>query len=435
MPASLRSVFQSLKVRNYRLLFTGQITKLVGVYMQFTAQDWLVLSLSHNSAAALGVVAALQYLPALLLTLYGGKLADRYDRRILLVIANAVLSALALVMGLLVVTHTVTLHWVFLMAVLMGAVQAIEMPVRNAFVAELVEPALLPNAIGLSSAAFNTGLVLGPALGGSAIALVGTGPVFLLNAPACLAALVAVLRMRPSQMYREDHTERPQARIRDGLRYVWRREDLIVPMVLIFVSELLAFQTSITVPVLAKNVFGVGAREFGLLTTALAIGGLSGALASSTRRTRPSVYVVLGSATMFGACEMAAAFGPTFWLTALLLVPTGFVTLYFIQVCNHRIQLGVDAQHRGRTVALYYLVLNGTTPMGSLLAGWISERYGPRTALWSGGLLAVLGAITILAWQLRHSGDRITIHFRPRPHVHLIQPPPTIPAGATAGGG
>ena len=426
-------MFQSLTIRNYRLLFTGQTTKLTGMYMQFTAQDWLVLSLTHNSPYALGIVAALQYVPVLLLMLYGGKLADQYDRRGLLIAANAGSSGLSLAMGLLVVTHSVTLHCVYLMAALMGMVNAIETPVRQSFFSELVRPALLPNAIALNALTFNTAWLLGPALAGGAIALVGTGPVFLLNVAMCFGPLVMLLRMRPSEMYSEGRTERPAARIRDGLRYVWRREDLVVPMVLVFVSELLG-QTGVTLPVLAKNVFGVGAAEFGLLTTALAIGGVAGALASGVRRTRPNVYVILGSVTTFGALQIAVAFGPTFWLTALLLVPSGFFSIFFIQACNQRVQLGVDAAHRGRTVASYYLVLIGTTPLGSLLTGWISERYGPRAGVWTGGALCVAAALSILAWQLRHSGDRIAVHLVPRPHIHVIeQPAACVTARAPAG--
>ncbi len=386
MRARLGTTFQSLKVRNYRLFTTGQITKLVGVWMQFTAQDWLVLSLSHNSPYALGVVSALQFLPVLLLTLYGGKLADRYDKRKLLVGANAVFSVLALAMGLLVATDTVTLHWVFLLAALMGTVNAIETPVRQSFVSELVDRPLLPNALSLSAATFNTARIVGPAVAGVAIALVGTGPVFLLNTLTYLGPLVATLRMRPAEMFRETHAERPEARIREGLRYVRQREDLIVPMVLIFVIGLLGFNFQLTLPVLAKNVFQVGPGQFGLLTTALAAGALAGALASSSRRSRPGVYTVIGSATAFGLLETLVGFGPSFWTTAILLLPTGFFMIFFAQACNQRIQLGVDAAHRGRVMALWVLVFLGTTPVGSLIMGWLSEQYGPRTGVWLGGV-------------------------------------------------
>jgi MFS family permease len=419
--ARLGKTFQSLKVRNYRLFTTGQITKLVGVWMQFTAQDWLVLSLSHNSPTALGVVSALQFLPVLLLTLYGGKLADRYDKRHILIVANAFFSGLALTMGLLVVTHTVTLHAVFVLAALMGTANAIETPVRQAFVSELVEKPLLPNALSLSAATFNTARIVGPAVAGGAIALVGTGPVFLLNVLTYLGPMFSALRMRPAEMYREAHTERPDASIREGLGYVRRREDLIIPMVMIFVIGLTGFNFQLTLPLLAKNVFEVGPGQFGLLTTALATGALGGALASSGRRSRPGVYVLIAAATAFGLLETVVGFGPSFWVTAALLLPTGFFMIFFAQACNQRIQLGVDAAHRGRVMSLWVLVFLGTTPVGSLLVGWLSERYGPRTGVWLGGVISFLAGASVLGWQLRRSGDRISLRLRPYPKFYVVE--------------
>jgi MFS family permease len=414
-------MFQSLKVRNYRLFTTGQITKLVGVWMQFTAQDWLVLSLSHNSPTALGVVSALQFLPVLLLTLYGGKLADRYDKRFILIYANAFFSVLALTMGLLVVTHTVTLHAVFVLAALMGTANAIETPVRQAFVSELVEKPLLPNALSLSAATFNTARIVGPAVAGGAIALVGTGPVFLLNVLTYLGPMFSALRMRPAEFYREARTERPDASIREGLRYVRSREDLIVPMVMIFVIGLMGFNFQLTLPLLAKNVFQVGPGQFGLLTTALATGALFGALASSGRRSRPGIYVLIGAATAFGLLEAVVGFGGSFLVTAILLLPTGFFMIFFAQACNQRIQLGVDAAHRGRVMALWVLVFLGTTPVGSLLIGWLSERFGPRTGVWLGGVISFLAGASVLTYQLRRSGDRIGLRLRPYPRLHVVE--------------
>src|SRR5262245_3699162 len=303
--------------------------------MQFIAQDWLVLDLSDNSATALGVVTALQFAPVLLLTLYGGKLADRYDKRRLIIGANAVFSVLALALGLLVVSGMVTLGWVFVFAALMGTVNSIETPARQAFVSELVPRSLLPNALGLSAATFNSARIIGPAIAGLAIAVFGTGPVFLYNAVTLLAPLVALLRMDVAALYRPEAPDTPpDARIRDGLRYVWQRDDLLLPIVLIFVIGLVGFNFQLTLAVLAKVVFHSGAGRFGLLTTALAAGSLVGALASGGRRSRPSVYVVLGAAIGFGALETVVGLAPTFWTTALLLMPTGFFMIFFAQASN-----------------------------------------------------------------------------------------------------
>jgi MFS family permease len=415
------TTFQSFTVRNYRLFASGQITKLVGVWMMFTAQDWLVLELSGDSAYALGVVTALQFAPVLLLTLYGGKLADRYDKRRMLVRANGVSAVLALGLGALVVTGAITLPWVFAFAVGMGITNAIETPVRQSFVSEMVSRELLPNALSLSAAAFNTARVLGPALAGSAIALVGTGPVFLLNTVTFIAPMVSLLRMRAAELHRNEKLA-TDTRIRDGLRYVRQREDLLLPLVLLLVIGMVGFNFQLTLAVLAKTVFQTGPTQFGLLTSALAIGSLGGALAGSGRRARPSVYVVLGAAIGFGALEALVGFAPTLLATALLLVPTGFFMIYFAQATNQRIQLGTDPAYRGRVMAMFILVFVGTTPVGGPVIGWLSQQYGPRLGIWAGGLISLGAALVALGWQLRRSGARIALQLRPLPKLYIEGP-------------
>jgi MFS family permease len=417
--ARLSKTFQSMTVRNYRLFSSGQITKLIGVWMQFTAQDWLVLELSHDSAYALGVVTALQFTPVLLLTLYGGKLADRYDKRTLLIIANSVFSVLALVLGLLVATGAVTLTWVFTFAVLMGIANAIETPVRQAFASEMVSHELLPNALSLSAATFNLARVVGPALAGGAIELVGIGPVFLLNTLTYLAPMVSLLRMRSSELHLAPRNA-TDTRIREGLRYVSQREDLLLPMALLLVIGLVGFNFQLTLAVLAKTVFQTGPAQFGLLTTALAVGALGGALAGSGRRSRPSVYVVLGAAVGFGALETLVGLAPTFLVTAALLVPTGFFMIYFMQATNQRIQLGTDATYRGRVMALFILVFVGTTPVGAPAIGWLAEQFGPRLGIWGGGAVSLLASLIALTWQLRRTGARIGLRLRPLPKLYVI---------------
>jgi MFS family permease len=289
--AKIRDTFQSLSVRNYRLFFGGQLGKLLGVWMMFVAQDWLVLELSGNSATALGVVTGLQFAPVVLLSLYGGKLADRSDRRRLLTIVNSVAGAFALVLGVLVVTDLVTLWLVFVFAALLGAVNAIENPVRQSFISDLVEPSLLPNALGLTSAAFNIARIAGTAIAGVAIWLVGLGPVFLVTGFCYLISPVLLMRIRPSELYGAGAgtvTAAGEARIRDGIAYVLRRDDLLVPLALLLVVGLAGFNFQITLAVMAKTVFVAGAQQFGLLSTALAVGAVGGALVSGARGTRPS---------------------------------------------------------------------------------------------------------------------------------------------------
>ncbi len=423
MRTRLSTTFRSLRVRNYRLFATGQLVKLVGVWMMFTAQDWLVLQLSNDSATALGVVTALQFIPVLLLTLYGGKLADRYDKRLLLMLANGAYALTAIVFAVLVATGVVRLWHVFLFAVLLGVANAIETPVRQSFVSELVGTALLPNALSLSAATFNSARIAGPALAGVAIATLGTGPVFLMATALAVAPLVSYGRMRAGDLHREalpPREERAEARITDGLRYVWRRDDLLLPIALMAVVGMLGFNFPVTLAALAKIVFNTGAASFGLLSTALAVGALAGALAGSGRKGRPSVYVVLGAAVGFGALETLVGFAPGFWTALALLVPTGFFMVFFAQAANQRVQLGTDAAYRGRVMALYILVFLGTTPVGAPLIGWWAERFGAPSSIWLGGLLSLVTALAALGWQLRRTGARVRLRVRPRPRLIVV---------------
>jgi MFS family permease len=421
----LRSTFRALRVRNYRLFATGQLISLLGGWVQITAQDWLVLTLSHNSPSALGVVTALQFAPIMLLTLYGGKLADRFDKRKMFMVTIATYLVLATVMGVLVVSGAVVLWHVFVFAALWGCVAALEAPTRQSFVSEMVGRDLLPNALSLNSATFNSARIVGPALGGILIYLLGTGPAFVFNAATYVAPLIALSRMRPAELHR-DLTAGPlaaaEARVVDGLRYVWARRDLVMPMTLMAIAGLLAFNFQITLAVLAKNVFHTGSASFGLLTTALAVGALFGALAAGTRRGRPSGWTVLGAALAFGALEAVAGLAPTFGLTMILLVPTGFFMIFFAQAANQRVQMGTSSAFRGRVMALYLMVFMGTTPIGAPLVGWCDEVLGPRSAVWLGGLGTLVAAAVVLVFELRNERLRLHLDWRP-PRLRLAATP------------
>ena len=423
MRAVLSTTFRSLQVRNYRLFTSGQLVKLVGVWMMFTAQDWLVLDLSGNSPGALGIVTALQFVPVLLLTLWGGKLADRYDKRKLLILANAVFAVTAIIFALLVASGVVVLWHVFLFALLLGIASSIETPVRQAFVSELVEFRLLPNALALSAATFNTARIAGPALAGVALALFQTGPVFLIATALSIAPIFSYWRMRPAELNRSGKRAEPgDTKIADGLKYVWRRQDLLLPIALMAAVGMIGFNFPVTLAALAKINFNAGPSSFGLLTTALAVGALGGALAGSGRRSRPGAYVVLGAALAFGVFEVAVGFAPNFAVAMILLVPTGFFSIYLAQAANHRVQMGVDAQYRGRVMALYVLVFLGTTPIGASLAGWWGEHFGVPSSLWVAGLICFAAAVVALGWQLRVSGDRFRLRVGRRPRLSLVRP-------------
>jgi MFS family permease len=412
VPAYLRSTFQSLQVRNYRLFATGQLVSLIFGWAQITAQDWLVLQISHSSATALGVVTALQFTPILLFTLYAGKLADRFDKRRLLVVVNSVWIGLSGLMAVLVLGGTVTLWQVYVFAALWGTVSALETPVRQSFVSEMVGGTLLPNALALSAATFNAARIIGPALAGVLIAVLGTGSAFVVNAVSYVFPLVALSRMRPAELYRADRTVRvsaADARVVDGLRYVSRRPDLLFPIALMLVIGMLGFNHQLTLAVLAKNVFHTGAVTFGLLTTALATGALGGALAGTRRRARPSVWVVLGAGIGFGVLGTLSGLMPTYALTALILVPTGFAQIYLAQAANQRVQLGVDPEVRGRVMALYVLVFLGTNPIGAPLVGWLAETFGPRASIWLGAAVSLAVTLAALAWRLRRGPSVVPV--------------------------
>ena len=435
MRAVLSTTFRSLRIRNYRLFATGQLVKLIGVWMMFTAQDWLVLDLSHNSPGALGVVAALQFVPVLLLTLWAGKLADRFDKRTLLLISNASFAITAIVFAILVASGVVMLWHVFLFAGLLGLANSVETPVRQAFVSELVEKPLLPNALSLSAATFNSARIGGPALAGVALAIFGTGPVFLISTALAIAPMFSYSRMRPSELYRssgEQPVNAKDARIVDGLRYVWRRSDLLMPILMMAVIGMIGFNFPVTLAALAKIDFHAGPSSFGLLTTFLAIGALGGALSASGRKRRPSAYVVIGAALLFGFFEFVVGFAPSFPIAMVLLLPTGFFSIYLAQAANQRVQMGVSGQYRGRVMALYVLVFLGSTPIGASLAGWWAERFGVPSSIWGAGLVCLAAGVVALVWQLRMSGQRLAVTVRPRPRLTLIRSDDLEPATVAA---
>ncbi len=433
MRAMLGTTFRSLQVRNYRLFATGQLVKLIGVWMMFTAQDWLVLDLSHNSPQALGTVASLQFLPVLLLTLWGGRLADRYDKRKLLIAANAVFAVTAIVFAILVAGGVVRLWHVFLFAGLLGVANAVETPVRQSFVSELVELRLLPNALSLSAATFNCARIGGPALAGVALAVFHTGPVFLIATALAIAPVFSYARMRPADLYREKPGQKGgDARILDGLKYVWRRSDLLLPMVMMLVVGMIGFNFPVTLAALAKINFHAGPSTFGLLTTCLAVGALGGALAGSARRSRPGAYVVIGSAVAFGLLEFVVGFAPNFITAMILLVPTGFFSIFLAQSANQRVQMGVDATFRGRVMALYVLVFLGTTPLGASLAGWWGQHFGVPSSIWAAGLVSFAAGVVALVWQLRSSGQRLRVVIRPRPRLRLVASEVAVDVDETA---
>ncbi len=412
--------FRSLRNRNYRLFAGGQIVSLTGTWGQRVAQDWLVLELSGNSGVALGVVTALQFLPVLVLSLWGGVLADRYDKRRLLVGVQVGMGLLALALGLLDVTGAVQLWHVYALSFSLGVLAALDVPVRQSFVSEMVAPEELPNAVSLNSATFNSARIVGPAVAGVAIATVGTGWVFLGNAVSYVAVVAGLVAMRTSALHRTAPVERAKGQVREGIDYVRRRPDLLVPVAMVAVIGTFGLNFQVTMALVAKEVFGAGASSFGLLTSALALGSLAGALLSARRTGPPRVRTLLLSALVFGLLEIAVGLAPTFAVMAVLLVPTGIAVLTFTTTANTLVQLGSEPYVRGRVMALYTLVFLGGTPVGAPVIGALSEALGPRVGLLLGGATCVLAALGG-AWVLtRLRGLRYEAHLvSRRPHVHV----------------
>jgi len=393
-------MFRSLRVRNYRLYAGGQLVSLTGTWMQRVAQDWLVLELT-NSGTALGIVTALQFLPSLLFGLWGGLLADRYDKRKLLLATQTGLALVALILGVLDVTGIVQYWQVLVLALALGLVSAIDSPVRQSFVVEMVGPDDLTNAVGLNSTIFNSARILGPAVAGVMITAIGTGWAFVANGISSIAVLTALALMRPAELRPSPAIDRIRGQLRAGLHYVRQRQDLLLTMVLVFVVGTFGLNFQITTALLAKQVFHRSATGYGLLSTALAVGACVGAVLATRRRTRPSLLFLLLAATAFGLLEILAGSMPGFGATALMLVLVGLAMLTFTTAANSSVQLGVEATMRGRVMALYLMCFLGGTPIGAPIVGWVANTVGPRWGMIGGGLVCMAMAVGMALYLVR----------------------------------
>jgi MFS family permease len=396
-------MFRSLAIRNYRLFATGQLVSLTGTWMQNVAQDWVVLDLTHNSGTALGITTALQFLPMLLFGLWGGVFADRHNKRRVMIATQAVQGMLAFSLGILVVTGLVQVWMVFLFAFSLGMTTVFDLPARQAFVVEMVGPKDVGNAVGLNSATFNSARIVGPAVAGIMIKHGGTPPVFFLNAASYLAVIYGLLKIRERELFPGRTVERAKGQLVAGLRYVQGRRDLLLPIVLVGVVGMVGLNFQITLALMARIEFHRDAGTYGTLSALLAGGSLAGALLTA-RRGRPTQRVLVGSAVAFGVLETALGFMPNLLLFSILLVPTGFAVISFTSTALSTVQLGTDADMRGRVLALYALVFVGGTPFGAPVIGWLGEHVGPRSTLVVGGLGSLAISVTMGLLLLRSRG-------------------------------
>jgi len=406
--------FSSLHNRNYRVYYAGGLVSNTGTWMQRVAQDWLVLQLSGNDGVALGITTGLQFLPMLLVGPWGGILADRYSKLKLLIGTQAFMGVVALALAVLDLTGVVVVWHVYVLALLLGLGTAVDNPTRQSFVLEMVGKDDLPNAVGLNSASFNLGRVIGPALAGLLIELFDTGPVFLLNALSFLAVIFALTRMRTEDLTPAPRAGRGPGQLLEGIRYVRSRPDLVTVMVLVFFVGTFGLNFQLTTALMATQVFHQGAGEFGLLGSIMAVGSLAGALLAASRG-RPRLRLLLLSAVAFGAVEVLAGLMPTYVWFAVMLVPVGVTALTFITAANSTMQLGVDPVMRGRVMALYMAVFFGGTPVGAPLVGAVAETFGARWSLVMGGGVSATAAVVAAFVLARHQGLQIRGALRDLP--------------------
>jgi MFS family permease len=396
-------MFAALRVRNYRLFATGQLGTNFGTWVQRIAQDWLVLELTGYDPVALGIAGTLQFLPTVLFSLWAGVLADRLDKRKILLVVQSGAAACALVLCVLDVTGVVTLWHVYVLCVLLGVFSAFDQPVRSAFVAEVVGREHLANAVALNSSSYNLARIVGPAVAGLLILWVGTGWVFLLSGLSMAAVLVGLLRINPTTV---DHAEtRDPARLGEGLRYVRARRDVLTLMVLVFFVSAFAINFYTALPIMAANVFHRQADGYGTLFTLLAVGTLAGSLLAARRSARhtPGPRLLIAAAAGFGVAEAVAGLMPNYLTCCLMLVVVGFGMMTFLPTASTIVQLAVEPHLRGRVMGLYTLVFLGSNPIGAPLTGWVATTLGDRTPLVLGGALAAATAVVCGAVLVRVS--------------------------------
>ena len=396
------SALRAFKHRNYRVLFPASVLSNIGTWAQRIAQDWLVLELT-NSAQLLGLITALQFLPSLLLSLYGGVLADRFDKRTLLIITNIGAGLGSLTMGLLVVTGVVEIWHVAVLAFTVGVFSALDAPVRPSSTSELVGHQDIPSAISLNSANFNAGRLIGPAASGFLIVLFGTGVSFLINSITYVAVVIALAMIRKEQLF---ISVKPNsaAKLKQAVQYVIGQRDIFLVMLAVFFATTFGLNFQIFMAVMATQEFGKGPAEFGILGSVLAIGSFTGVLISARfEHLRVPKYVMLGGIA-FGSLLMVTAWMPTYATFALMLPFVGGMALMTLIAANSYVQTNCEPTLRGRVMGIYLLIFMGGTPIGSPLIGWFAEAVGIRWTVMACGLI-VLVASTLIFVALRRGNS------------------------------
>ncbi|HZQ86535.1 MAG TPA: MFS transporter [Acidimicrobiales bacterium] len=389
--ATAAGTFRALHNRNYRLFFLGQLVSTIGTWMQTVALAWLVLKIT-NSPAQVGLVVAVQFVPTFIGGMHGGLVADRFDKRKVLLATQAAFIVQAVVLSAVALAHVATLPVLYALAVVQGAITTIDNPARQAFVAEMVPSDEVPNAVALNSAMFNTARILGPAIGGVLIDLVGTTTCFMINAVSFVAVIAGLIAMRPDEFFRGAPAPRQKGALREGMRYTWNDPTLRLVMIMVALIGTLAMNFQVVLPVLAKQVFHGTAGTFGLLSAVLGVGSLVGALAAASRGV-PTVRVLTVAAAGFGVAMAFDAVAPALGLEIPALILTGMASVTFFATANATLQLTSRPELRGRVLAIYVFLFLGSTPIGGPIVGWISGRWSARWGLAVGAVACLVAAV------------------------------------------
>ncbi len=396
-----RTTFAALAVPNYRTYIGGQAISLIGTWMQMAAQAWLVLTISH-SAGALGVIVALQTLPVLLLGPYGGVVADRVDKRRMMIALQSAMGLQAAALAVLTLRGGVQLWEIGLLALLLGLNNAFENPARQAFMLEMVGPRVLRNAVSLNSVLVNVARTIGPAVAGLLIASAGEGWCFALNALSFVAVIASLLRLDTTQITPSTPSGREPGQLREGLRYVRDTPELAVPLVMMALVGALAYEFQVTLPVMAERALHAGASGYGFMTAAMGVGAVLGGLFVAARG-RTGVPMLVAASVAFGVLLAFAAWAPSLGLELLALALAGGASIAFMSSGNSTLQLGAAPGMRGRVMSLWFVAFQGSTPIGGPIVGWVIEAAGARAGLGLGAVTCLLAALLGLL-VLRRAG-------------------------------
>ncbi|MGV8880957.1 MAG: MFS transporter [Rhodoglobus sp.] len=403
----MSAMFRSLRVFNYRWWFIGALVSNTGAWMQRTAQDWIVLTdLTNGDAAALGITMALQFGPLLLLMPVAGLMADRFDRKRILIWTQASQLMLALGLGTLVVLGVATLWHVYAFALLLGIANAIDAPARQAFVSEIVTDTDLPNAVALNAMSFQSARLIGPAVAGVLVAAIGAGPVFFVNAASFAGVLVSLAMIKRSQLHFAPRLVKAKGQIRDGLRYVRGRPDIMVVLVMVFLVGTFGFNFPIFISTMSTVEYGGGAQEFGILSSVMAVGAVAGSLLAA-RRDRARLGVAVFAAAAFGLACIGAALSFSALSFGIALVVVGATSLTMMNTANAYVQTTTEPSIRGRVMAIYLALFAGGTPIGAPVVGWVANVLGPRWALGIGALSGLAAASVAIIWLVAGRGMRV----------------------------